>query len=92
MSDFGPLRYFLRVEVISTPKGFYLSQEKYIQDLLDRVSLTDQCTAETPMELNVHLRPTNGESLTDLTRYVTLLGVLFTLVSPVLIFRTLCIS
>lgn len=65
MSDLGPLRYFLGVEVISTSKGFYLSQEKYIQDLLDRAFLSDQHTAETPMELNVHL----GEHLTDLTRY-----------------------
>ena len=42
MSDLGPLRYFLGVEVISTPEGFYLSQEKYIQDLLACASLTDQ--------------------------------------------------
>jgi hypothetical protein len=40
MSDFCPLRYFFGIE-ISTPKGFFLSQEKYIQDLLDRASLTD---------------------------------------------------
>jgi hypothetical protein len=46
-----------------------LSQEKYICDLLDRVSLTDHQTAETPMKLNVHLTPTNGEPLEDATRY-----------------------
>jgi hypothetical protein len=46
-----------------------LSQEKYIQDLLDRASLTDHWTAETPMELNVHLMPTDGEPLEDPTRY-----------------------
>jgi hypothetical protein len=46
MSDLGTLRYFLEIE-ISTPEGFFLSQEKYIQDLLNRVSLTDHRTAET---------------------------------------------
>jgi hypothetical protein len=65
MSDLGPLRYF----EISTPERFLLSQEKYIQDLLDRSSLTDFWTVETLMELNVHLTPTDGERLEDLTRY-----------------------
>jgi hypothetical protein len=53
MSDLGPLSYFLRIEVSSTSDGIYLSQEKYIQDLLARSSLTDHRTIETPMELNI---------------------------------------
>jgi hypothetical protein len=69
MSDLGPLRYFLGIEISSTPKGFFLSQEKYIQDLLDQTSLTDHRIAETPVELNVHLTPTDGEPLKDPTRY-----------------------
>ena len=76
MSDLGPLRYFLGIEISSTPEGFYLSQEKYIHDLLDRASLTDHRTVETPMELNVHLRPTDGEPLSDPTRYRHIVGSL----------------
>jgi hypothetical protein len=30
MSDIGQLRYFLAIEISSTPEGFFLSQEKYI--------------------------------------------------------------
>jgi hypothetical protein len=75
MSDLGPLRYFLGIE-ISTPEGFFLSQEKYIQDLLDRASLTDHRTAETPMELNVHLIATDGEPLEDPTHYRHIVGSL----------------
>lgn len=30
MSDMGPLRYFLGIEISSAPEGYYLSQEKYI--------------------------------------------------------------
>ena len=48
--------------------GIYLSQEKYIQDLT-RVALNDHHTVDTPMELGVHLRATDGESLADPTRY-----------------------
>jgi hypothetical protein len=75
MSDLGPLRYLLGIE-ISTSEGFFLSEEKYIQDLLDRASLTDHRIAETPMELNVHLMPTDGEPLEDPTRYRHIVGSL----------------
>jgi hypothetical protein len=67
MSDLGPLRYFLGIEISSTPKGLFLFQEMYIQDLLDRAFLTDHRILETPMELNVHLTPTDGETLEDPT-------------------------
>ena len=38
MSDLDPLRYFLRIEISSTFDGFFLSQKKYIQNLLHRAS------------------------------------------------------
>jgi hypothetical protein len=74
MSDLGPLWYFFVIK-ISTLEEFFLSQEKYIQDLLDRASLTDHRTAETPMELNVHLMAT-GEPLEDSTHYHHIVGSL----------------
>jgi hypothetical protein len=76
MSDLRPLWYFLRIEISSTPEGFFLSQEKYIHDILDHASLTDHRTAETPMELNVHLVATDGEPLEDPTRYRHIVGSL----------------
>jgi hypothetical protein len=75
MSDLSHLRYFLRIEIF-TPEGFFLSQEKYIQNLLDRASLTDHRMAETPMKLNVHLTPTDDEPLEDPTRYRHIVGSL----------------
>src|SRR3954466_717987 len=51
MTDPGPLRCFLGIEVSSTSDGFYISHEKYIQDLLARAALGDERTIETPMEL-----------------------------------------
>jgi hypothetical protein len=75
MSDLGPLRYFLGIE-ISTPEGFFLSQEKYIQDLLDRASLTYHRIAETPMELNGHFMPIDGGPLEDPNRYHHIVGSL----------------
>jgi hypothetical protein len=76
MSDLDTLRYFPGIEISSMPEGFFLSQEKYIQDLLDRASLTDQRIAETPMELNVHLTPADGEPIEDPTGYHHIVGSL----------------
>lgn len=53
MSDLASLRYFLGFEVISSPDGYFLSQQKYIQDIRDCDGLTDHLIAETPMELNL---------------------------------------
>uniref|UniRef100_A0ACD5ZMC7 Uncharacterized protein n=1 Tax=Avena sativa TaxID=4498 RepID=A0ACD5ZMC7_AVESA len=76
MTDLGPLRYFLGIEVSSTSDGFYISQEKYIPDLFARAALGDERTVETPMELNVKLQPTDGDPLSDPTRYRHLFGSL----------------
>ncbi|KAK1620108.1 hypothetical protein QYE76_025625 [Lolium multiflorum] len=76
MTDLGPLCYFLGIEVSYTSDGFSISQEKYIQDLLARAALGDERTVDTPMELNVKLRPTDGDPLPDPTRYRHLVGSL----------------
>jgi hypothetical protein len=76
MSDLSPLRYFLGIEISFMHEGLFLSQEKYIQDLLDRASLTNHRIAKTPMKLNVHLMPTDGEPFADPTRYCHIVGSL----------------
>jgi hypothetical protein len=80
MTDLGPLRYFLEIEVSSTSDGFSISQEKYIQDLLARAALRDEHTVETPMELNVQLHASDGDALPDLTCYHHIIGSLVYLV------------
>ena len=76
MSDLGPLSYFLGIEVQSTSNGYYLSQHKYLQDLISRSGLTDTRTAATPMELHLQLQPTDGIPVTDPSRYRHLVGSL----------------
>ncbi|KAM3210839.1 hypothetical protein ACQJBY_064630 [Aegilops geniculata] len=76
MTDLGPLRYFLGIEISSTSHGFYISQEKYIQDLLARAALGDERIVATPMELNVQLRASDGDPLPNPTRYRHLVGSL----------------
>jgi len=76
MSDLGPLSYFLGIEVKQSAKGCYLSQSKYIQDLITRSGITDHRTAATPMDLHLHLRPTDGTPLKDPSRYRHIVGSL----------------
>lgn len=76
MSDLGPLSYFLGIEFTSTVDGYYLSQHRYIEDLLAQSGLTDTKTVTTPMELHVRLRPTDGTLLDDPSRYRHLVGSL----------------
>uniref|UniRef100_A0A2N9F4U9 Uncharacterized protein n=1 Tax=Fagus sylvatica TaxID=28930 RepID=A0A2N9F4U9_FAGSY len=78
--DFGTLSYFLGLEVTSSSYGCYLSQAKYVSDLLSKAGLTDSKTASTPLELNVKLNTTDGEPLSDATLYLQLFGSLIYLV------------
>jgi hypothetical protein len=69
MSHLGPLSYFLGIKVTSTHDSYYLSQGKYIHDLLDRAGLTDHRFVDTPMELHTRLRGADGVPLEDPTCY-----------------------
>ncbi|KAL9265867.1 Retrovirus-related Pol polyprotein from transposon RE2-like protein [Drosera capensis] len=76
MKDFGMVSYFLGLEVSKSSTGYYLSQTKYASDLISRAGITDAKTANTPLETNVKLRPTDGNLLKDATRYRQLVGSL----------------
>jgi len=76
MTDLGPLSYFLRIEVLQSDKGYYISQSKYIQDLIARSGITDNRRAATPMDLHLELRPTDGNPLEDPSRYRHIVGSL----------------
>ncbi|XP_057953947.1 uncharacterized mitochondrial protein AtMg00810-like [Malania oleifera] len=69
MKDLGSLSYFFDLEVSPTFDGFSLTQAKYASDLLTRVGLIYCKIADSLPELNIKLRPTDGELLPDATHY-----------------------
>ena len=75
MKDLSNLSYFLGIEVTSSSDGYFLSQTKYTSDLLSRAGITDNKTADTPLESNAN-NNSEGELLKDPTLYRQLVGSL----------------
>ncbi|CAN1131585.1 Retrovirus-related Pol polyprotein from transposon RE2 [Linum perenne] len=53
LRDLGKLSYFLGVEVTTRPEGLYLSQQKYIRDLLHKANMTEAHSITTPCTLDL---------------------------------------
>jgi hypothetical protein len=50
IKDMGPLAYFLGVDMQHTSDGFFLSQAKYVDDVLERASMLNCKVVSTPAE------------------------------------------
>ena len=69
MKDLGYLTHFLGLAVSSIDTKYYLSQAKYVIDLLSRANLTNSKFASTPLEVNVKFTLIDGKPLDDSTLY-----------------------
>ncbi|XP_024310449.1 uncharacterized protein LOC106866887 isoform X2 [Brachypodium distachyon] len=73
VKDLGHLRYFLGIEVSQSAKRIYLSQRKYVLDLLTETGMTGCRPAFTPIEANQRLTK-DGGSPVDREQYQRLVG------------------
>ena len=76
MKDLGALKYFLGIEVARSEQGIFLSQRKYILDILTDIGMLASKPADTPMELNHQLGEYPDQVLTNKERYQRLVGKL----------------
>jgi hypothetical protein len=74
MSMMGELKYFLRFQVKQLQEGTFISQTKYIQDILNKFGMKDAKPIKTPMGTNGHL-DTGGKSI-DQKVYRSMIGSL----------------
>eukprot|EP00253_Pinus_taeda_P007878 PITA_07878 len=76
MIDLGYVHYYLGIEINRHPKSIFLSQKKYIGDLLNRFGMTKCNPLTAPMEQNLKLTPIDGKEFEDATKYRQLVGSL----------------
>lgn len=76
IKDFGASNSFLGVEAISTPHGLFLTQHKYIRDLLERTHMEGAKEVQTPLETTGALRLFDGFPPANATAYRQMIGAL----------------
>ena len=76
MKDLGQLKYFLDIEVLRSQRGIFISQRKYILDLLVETGMVDSKPAETPIIVHHGLQMIEGEKLVDRGQYQRMVGKL----------------
>jgi hypothetical protein len=76
MKNLGGLKYFLGIEVARSKQGIFLSQRKYILDLLSEVGLLECKLADTPIVQNHKLGEHLDQAPTNKERYQRLVGKL----------------
>jgi hypothetical protein len=73
VKDLGNLHYFLGIKVAYNAQGIYLSQRKYVLDLLAETGMLDCRPASTTIEQNHHTIVESGGSV-DKYKYQRLVG------------------
>ena len=75
MTDLGHLYYYLGIKVIQDPKYIFISQNKYIGELLNKFGMVECNPFSTPMEQNLKLTLKEGNEFEDATKYKQLVGI-----------------
>lgn len=69
MKDIGPLHFFLGISVERSSAGFFLSQQKYAEELLDHASMASCKPATTAIDTSPKLSTASGTLLPDSSLY-----------------------
>ncbi|GJS00942.1 retrovirus-related pol polyprotein from transposon TNT 1-94 [Tanacetum coccineum] len=81
MSSMGELTFFLGLQVKQKKDGIFISQDKYVEEILKKFGFTEVKTASTPMETQKPLlKDEDGEEV-DVHMYRLMIGSLMYLTS-----------
>ncbi|XP_016549353.1 secreted RxLR effector protein 161-like [Capsicum annuum] len=76
MSDFGKMQYFLGLEVVQSDDGIFVSQKKYVREILNRFKMQHCNPTNIPVEFGLKLTKTGSQNKTDSTFYKQIVGSL----------------
>ncbi|CAL5350327.1 unnamed protein product [Camellia sinensis] len=76
IKDLGSLKYFLGIEVARSKDGIFISQRKYVLDLLKETGMLGCKACATPLEPNQKLGDDEGGEVVDKGSYQRLVGKL----------------
>ncbi|GJS83754.1 putative ribonuclease H-like domain-containing protein [Tanacetum coccineum] len=81
MSSMGELTFFLGLQVQQKKDGIFISQDKYVDEILKKIGFTEVKTASTPIETQKPLlKDKNGKEV-DVHMYRSMIGSLMYLTS-----------
>ncbi|GJU13008.1 putative ribonuclease H-like domain-containing protein [Tanacetum coccineum] len=81
MSSIGELTFFLGLKVKQKADGIFISQDKYVTDILRKYGYQDVRTASTPMDTKKTLLPDSYGNDIDVNLYRSMIGSLMYLTS-----------
>lgn len=74
IKDLGVARFFLGMEIYRTEEGTFLSQKKYILDILASAHMQEAKEAKFPLPTELKLSSESGQRLEDEEQYQRLVG------------------
>ncbi|GJY17063.1 putative ribonuclease H-like domain-containing protein [Tanacetum coccineum] len=76
MSSMGELNFFLGLQVKQREDGIFISQDKYVAEILRKFYFTDVRTASTPMDTEKPLLKDSDGDDVDVHLYISMIGSL----------------
>ena len=76
MSMIGELSFFLGLRIIQSFEGLFLSQEKYLKEMLKRFQMEDSSSVSTPMVVGCKLSKDDPLPDVDQRTYRSMIGII----------------
>jgi hypothetical protein len=82
MSLLGELSLFLGLQICQSNQGIFISQTKYIREMIKRFGMEDCKPIITPMQTSCKLIKDDDSKSTDQRQFMSMIGSVFTGVDP----------